>query len=191
MGQPSEPVLALPVRTISRRTRRYRFCQGYLLVILLEIVFAQRVYAQVSTYKVQAVFLYNFTKYINWPQSGTTMVIGVMGNSGVVTELNTTLKDKKTGDKAFEIKQLLTTTEAAKCNIVYLPSGRSKELKDLISAVKGKGVLIVSEEDLAGQGAGISFLQVEEKLRFKINAKVLKEAGFQVSSALLGLAIVI
>ena len=187
----SQSLPTFPVRTNTHGTRLYRLCRNCFLVIFLGVLFAQPGYSQISTYKIQSIFLYNFTKYVNWPQPGNTIVIGVVGDSDLMAELNANLKGKKAGTKTFEIRQLNSTEEAAKCNLVYLPSVRSKELKELMNIVKGKGVLIVTEEDLADQGAGISFLQVEEKLRFKINSKVLKEAGLQASSGLLGLAIVI
>ena len=187
----SQSLPTFPVRTNTHGTRLYRFCRNCFLVVFLGVLFAQPGYSQISTYKIQAIFLYNFTKYVNWPQPGNTIVIGVVGDSDLMVELNTNLKGKKAGTKTFDIRQLKSTEEAAQCNLVYLPSVRSKELKDLMNIVKGKGVLIVTEEDLADQGAGISFLQVEQKLRFKINSKVLKEAGLQASSGLLGLAIVI
>ena len=37
--------------------------------------------------KYQAVFMYNFTRYIEWPTAKQPLVIGVMGNSPVLLEL--------------------------------------------------------------------------------------------------------
>ena len=166
-----------------------RFTFRFILFGSCLIGSAQYSLAQMSAHKGQALFIYNFTKYVKWPNQASNLVIGVLGDSEMLAEMNASLKGKKAGESILEIRKVTSVTEAAQCNLVYVPSSRSKDLENLINAVQEKGVLVVSEEDMADKGASISFLLVESKLRFKINAQTIKKSGLQVSSSLLSLAV--
>ncbi|HYG38531.1 MAG TPA: YfiR family protein [Cytophagales bacterium] len=144
--------------------------------------------AQITTYKGQALFIYNFTKHIKWPSPPIEYTIGVYGNSGLYNELNTSLKGKQINGSAFQIKSIASLSEASQCQIIYLPSSSSHNLKALISKVEKQGVLVITENDLIEEGAGISFLLIDDKIRFKINQAVLSGQGLQVSSGLISLA---
>ena len=47
-----------------------------------------------SVSKYQAVFIYTFTKYLEWPESKPPLIVGVMGNSPVLLELEKSSKAK-------------------------------------------------------------------------------------------------
>ncbi len=131
--------------------------------------------------------MYNFTKYINWQRAaGQGHTIGVWEESEVATELQDNLKNKGN----IVVKMISTAAEAKACEIVYLPKTKSAQLSQLM-ADAGNDVLIVTEEDLAAQGASVSFVQDGSKLRFKINQGALDKAGLQASSSLLSLAILL
>jgi hypothetical protein len=144
-------------------------------------------FGQVSPQKVQSLFIYNFTKHIKWPSTGESFVIGILGKSAITEELSATMKGKTVDGKNIEVKVLSSLGEAGTCQMLYVPSGKSKELIGSIASV-GKEVLVVTESDLMDKGAGISFLTVDEKLKFKINEQVLSKGGLQVTGSLLSLA---
>ncbi|MEM6844750.1 MAG: YfiR family protein [Bacteroidota bacterium] len=143
--------------------------------------------AQISTRKLEAIYLYNFTKYINFPSASSGYVIGVLQEKGVAAELQGNLKNK--GEIA--VKPISSAGEAKDCHIIYVPRSASSQLTALVSELDKAGVLIVTEEDLASQGAPVSFVVDGSKLRFKINQLALKKTGLQASGSLLSLAILI
>ena len=155
-----------------------------LLVASLLFLFAGA-QAQVSTRKLEAIYMYNFTKYINWQHSaGEGHTIGVWQEQDVASELKDNLKNKG----GIEVRVINTAAEAKECEIIYLPKTKSDQLNTL-TATAGNDVLIVTEEDLASKGASVSFVLDGSKLRFKINQGALSKAGLQASSSLLSLAI--
>lgn len=157
------------------------------LFILFSLFFLIEGQAQVSTRKLEAIYMYNFTKYINWQNAGGEgHTIGVWEESEVASELQANLKNKD----GIVVKVIKTAEEAKNCEIVYLPKTKSGKLNELMSAA-GNDVLIVTEEDLASQGASVSFVLDGSKLRFKINQSALSKAGLQASSSLLSLAILL
>ena len=143
--------------------------------------------AQISTRKLEAIYLYNFTKYINFPTATDKFTIGVLQEKGVANELQSNLQSKG----GVEVKSITSISEAGDCHILYVPKAASSQLNDLVSHLNKAGVLIVTEEDLAAEGAPVSFVVDGSKLRFKINKLALEQTGLQASSNLLSLAILV
>jgi len=143
--------------------------------------------AQISTRKLEAIYLYNFTKYINFPSSSDGYTIGVLQEKGVANELKSNLQSKG----GVNVKTISSLDEANDCHIIYVPRSESSQLSGLVSTLDNAEVLIVTEEDLANEGAPISFVVEGSKLRFKINKLALEQTGLKSSSSLLNLAILI
>jgi len=107
-----------------------------------------------------------------------------------MTALSHTLKDKKVAGKPLVLKLLAANDVIDGYQIIYIPEESSLTLGELLELALHKNVLIVTEEDLIKKGAGISFVVQDDKLRFKLNKKILDDAGLVVSEGLLRLAIV-
>lgn len=144
-----------------------------------------------STYEeLQAVYIYNFAKYIQWPAENPVFVIAVYGGeskfSDILVEI---LQNKKIRGHEIQIKNMEKPEEMKLAQIIYVSASGSRELSDILEAVKDHNVLLVTEKDLIKKGAMISFLMVNNKLRFKINKEALDAAGMQASEGLLNLAV--
>jgi hypothetical protein len=159
-----------------------------LITTALILFISLTTFAQVSQQKVQSLFIYNFTKHIKWPSSGDNFVIGVLGKSSILEDLSSTMKGKTVEGKTIEVKVLSSMSEAGACQMLFVPAAKSKELLTSIASV-GKEVLVVTENDMMDQGVGISFLTIDDKLKFKINEQVLSKSGLQVTGSLLSLAV--
>lgn len=167
---------------------------NYLVLFLFPVfaVIGSKAQAQISSYgELQAAYLYNFAKYITWPTETQQFVIGVFGDAGIMGDLEITLKGKKVRGKLILLKKVTDEEELIDCNIVYLSESNSANIELLIAAVKGKSVLIVTEEDLIRKGAAISFVVSDDRLKFKLKRKILSEAGLVASDGLLKLAILL
>jgi len=166
----------------------------YILIVLVPAfsIFGRPAQAQTSSYgELQAAYMYNFAKYISWPDEGQQFVIGVFKDADIMEILEATLKGKKVRGKPIALKKITTAGESLECSIVYLSEMNSGSLSLLTTALVGKSVLLVTEEDLIRKGAAISFVVEDDKLRFKLKKKVLDKAGFVVSEGLLKLAILL
>ena len=75
------------------------------LFIIVLVAFCVSAKAQDEKFK--ALFMYNFTKYIEWPQTKQSgdFVIGVMGNSAIVSELNAIASKKTVGAQNIKVNQ--------------------------------------------------------------------------------------
>lgn len=160
------------------------------LTTLLFAIAGENAFAQISSYEeLQAAYIYNFAKYIKWPEDKSTFIIGVYGGTEIMEFLQKTLEGKKVGTKEIELRVLKKTDPFLDCNIIYVPESESKKISELTAAIAGKSILLVSEEDLIRKGATISFVVEDDRLRFKLKRSALAEAGLSASEGLLKLAI--
>lgn len=145
--------------------------------------------------KIKSVYLYNFTKYVEWPKSYKegNFVIGVLGSkASLVEELNKMASTKKAGNQRFEIKMLSSLTDVGNCHILFIPSENVQSLSDVVGKLKGKSTLIVTEKPgLAKQGAAINFVIQNNKQMFELNKTNAEKYNLFVSSNLSALAIVV
>ncbi len=159
------------------------------------LLFSSESAAQELNYKAYTLFVYNFMKYIEWPEnvSKGDFVLGVMGDSRVSEELIELAKTKKAKGRTIIIKKISSAEEALNCHMVYISSSKSSTIKTLKEKVKGKPVLIVGErEGLAGRGAALSFATLDDDvLKFDINKNVIEQHSLKISSSLLALGIVV
>ncbi len=160
-----------------------------LLFLLYPLVTIQ---AQNEMFK--ALFMYNFTKNVEWPTDMRQgdFVIAVYGDSPVIGELQKVAASKKVGQQNIVIKKVDNAGAIDKCHILYLPTDKSGDFNTVLSKVDGKPILLVTDKDgLAQQGACINYVTVGGKLNFEINKSRFQKQGLQMSSSLANLGIVI
>jgi hypothetical protein len=150
--------------------------------------------ASAQNEKFKALFMYNFTKYIEWPASQRQgdFVIGVLGSSGLTKELETIAGRQKVGTQNIVVKTFASVDAIENCQILYLPSNKSSQIGQVVSKLAGKSVLIISDKDgLALQGAGINYISDGDKLKYEVNKGTIEKKGLTVSNSLLSLGVVV
>jgi hypothetical protein len=150
--------------------------------------------AQTLDYKLASFYVYNFTKYIDWPgdfKSGD-FVIGVYGASPLTDELNKFVAGKHVGARSIVVKMFKSVEEAQGCQILFVPLSASADIKKISEAFKGKPVLLICEkEGLSKKGASISIFLDEDddyKTKFEMNKEYIELGGLIISQTLMHLA---
>lgn len=165
-----------------------------LFVLLFYLGFTALQTASAQNEKFKALFMYNFTKYIEWPSSMRTgdFVIGVLGSSTLTDELKTVAIKQKVGTQNIAVKVFNNVDEINDCHILYLPTSKSNMINSVSSKLSGKPTLIISDkEGLVPQGACINYVLDGDKLKYEVSRANIEKKGLAVSSALLALGIVI
>ncbi len=150
------------------------------------------IYAQNEKFK--ALFMYNFTKYIEWPaiQRQGDFIIGVLGNTALTKELETIAGKQKVGTQNIVVKTFATVDEIDNCSILFIPAGKSSQISLVVSKLGSKSVLIITDKDgLARQGACINYVMDGDKLKYEVNKSNIEKKGLTVSNSLLALGIVV
>lgn len=140
----------------------------------------------------KAVFIYNFTKYIEWDKKiEGDFVIGVLGESPVTKVLAQIAKTSTAKNKNIVVKQFNRPEDISACNILFISKNLPYSLQSILAWVD-KGVLTISEEPgYASKGTMFNFVIMNNKLKFEANLKNIYSAGLKASSQLLKLAVIV
>jgi hypothetical protein len=143
--------------------------------------------------KLKAVFLYNFTRYVDWDiyAGENDFVIGILGPSDITAPLQEIARTSTVNNKRIIIRVFSKPDEITYCHMLFVPQANPYPLTEVLGKLP-KGVLTVSEvEGLAKQGTAFNFVLRHDKLRFEANLKAIDSAGLKAGSQLLKLAIII
>jgi hypothetical protein len=147
---------------------------------------------QTSIPNAQAMFIYNFSRLIEWPanyKSGP-FVIGVLGSCETLTELQNYTANKAVGSQQIMVKKFESAAEIGVCHILFVPFSKTKLLPEITQALGNKSTLIICEKNGAiEQGAAINFVVVADKLKFEVKPSNATSKSINMSSKLSEMAI--
>jgi hypothetical protein len=158
---------------------------------LLLFILTPKVKAQETDYKAYSLYVYNFMKYVDWPENKNEgdFIIVIIGKSKIEKELKTLAGQKKIRGRNIIVKSINSVDEINDCHLLYITKEKSSVIKDLNIKIKDKSILIVGEkEGLARKGAALSFATLDnDELSFDINKRSIEEHKLKISSALIKL----
>jgi len=145
-----------------------------------------------SEYGLKAAFLFNFAKFVEWPQGNSQSFFSVciLGKDPFGPLLDHALSNKRIADRPVVIERLKDKSEARGCQMVFVSSQESTPLAEILENLRGANVLLVGETNgFASSGGTIEFtLDEDNQVRFTINTDAVSRAGLTFSSNLLALA---
>ena len=142
----------------------------------------------------KAVFIYNFTKYIEWPGNdiSDSFEIAIIGESEITIPLKEIAKKKLVNNRKIKIVVYQDVRDINMCHILFISASENKRLHDILQKVKNTNILTISDSmGFAEEGVAFNFVIDDGKLKFEINSNVINKTGLQVSSQLLKLAILV
>ncbi len=169
-----------------------------LIILIFLSLFVSTLTAQISEYRVKAVFLERFTRFTEWPGESaindTTkpFVISVIGKNPFGNLLEETYSSQKILNKNIEIRYISKIDQIEETNILFISKSKQKELSKILSYTKDKPILTVGDtKGFAKKGVMINFYLSSGKLRFEINETAVKESGLSMSYLLLQVALIV
>ncbi len=161
--------------------------------VLAIVCMTQLTMAQEAKY--QSIFIYNFTRYIKWPEpmmSGN-FVIGVLGNSELYDELQKMAGMKKqTQGLDLVIEKYNSIDEIQKCHILFVADDRLHQLSSISEAsVLNTTLLVTDSPGQAQKGSTINFVDVDGRIKFELNQSNAEKRNLKISGALVSLAIIV
>lgn len=143
-------------------------------------------------YDVKAAFLYNFTKFVEWPSDAfadDSFRICVLGED----PFGKSLKDLTGQEAAGRKLQVLVFKEdiarPEDCHVLFVSRSERGRLPSILAAVRSSPVLTVSDTSgFLDNGGIINFILEGSKVRFEINQEAADRAKIKISSKLMQLA---
>lgn len=145
---------------------------------------------QERVYKMKAVFIFNFTRYIDWPEEDKSgpFKITVVGRSRITPFLLRISEKKKVNGRTIEINQLDRISLPIDAHILFIDSSIIRGVGDFTVSPYPHVLIVGDNKGFSRFGAGISFYIEDGKLKFEINRKNIQKADLFISSQLLKLA---
>jgi hypothetical protein len=142
-------------------------------------------------YQVKAVFLFNFTQFVEWPEDAfpsadAPLVIGVLGDDPFGAFLDETVRGETAHDRPLVVERYRRLEEVRNCQLLFVSRSEAGRLTQIFASLNGKGVLTVGDVDeFARQGGMIRLATVAGKIQLRINLEAAKAARLTISSKLL------
>ncbi len=150
-----------------------------------------------TEWDVKAAYLYNFTRFVEWPDRSTTLadtpfLIGVLGRDPFGPVLDDTLAGKTVDGRRIVVRRLGRADEAASVQILFLGPASGRETERALSAARGRPVLTVCDGDgPVRRGVVLTFRIRDGRVRFDVDLRAADEAGLKISSQLLKVALAV
>jgi hypothetical protein len=147
-----------------------------------------------SEYQVKAVFLFNFSHFVDWPDQAfksptEPFTIGVLGADPFGSRLDEAVRGEHIAGHALTVRRFNSIDQLDACQILFIDRSETPQLEQILRALGHRSMLTVSEIDGAAErGVMVEFVTESNRIRLKINVDAAHAAGLPISSKLLRLA---
>jgi hypothetical protein len=142
-----------------------------------------------TQYQVEAAFLLNFTKFVEWPAAAfesptSPIAICILGDDPFGRSLDHLIEGEQVNGRRVTVQRLKRSPAPNMCQVLFLGSAAEGPRMP-----PGAGVLTVGEgEEFLRQGGMIAFVIENRRVRFSVNQSAAERVGLKLSSRLLRVA---
>ena len=150
--------------------------------------------AGLQEYALKSVFLFNFCRFIEWPDSAFSsreepIIIGVIGEDPFGPMLEETVRGEKLRGRSIRVEHYRRPSEIGRCHVLFVPGADVGRFDDVLRAVAGRSVVTVGEtEAFLDRGGMIALTADRNRVRLSINPARLRSENLVASSKLLQIA---
>ncbi len=146
--------------------------------------------------QVKAAFVYNFAKFVEWPETAfeakdEPMVLCIVGKDKVGAALQL-LEQREVQGRQLHISVLSNTKESLKsvhCHILFIASSEETRQEEILAELENSPVLTVADNiEFVKQGGMISLYVEAQRVQFSINQTATHNNGLKLSARMLQLA---
>jgi hypothetical protein len=192
-------VLNYTSHTSFRRAAR-RGTGAITAVVLAALVLSRIAGAQSgepTEYEVKAAFLFNFTKFVEWPASSfedshSPIVLGILGEDPFGDSLARIIAGQKVQGRSLIIRKKHFGDDLRLCHVLFVSSSEREHRAQILGSIPSASVLTVSDmEGFAAAGGVMQFVTQDSRVRFIVNLDAVAQNRLHFSAKLLALAQVI
>jgi hypothetical protein len=154
------------------------------LGLALALAAGGEAHADSLEYAVKAAYLTKFAPFITWPDAAPAVSLCVLGDDPFGGKLEQAAAGVRGSDRPLSVRHV--TAPDPSCQIVFL-GVNDAGAEAALAVLRGKPVVTVTDSDVKSHGV-ISFVIVDNHVRFDIDDAAAAQSGLSISSKLLGLA---
>ena len=150
--------------------------------------------AELDESQVKALFLYNFTRYVSWPEGAfanesAPIVIGVAGATPVLGHLRAVAEADPGEGRPTRVVEYDVTSAPESIHILFVSSRERSRYREHLTRSRGHPVLTVGEHpSFTNAGGMIHFHLRDNRVRMAIRPAAARRENIVLSSQLLRLA---
>jgi hypothetical protein len=174
--------------------RRIRRVSTFLLALSVSLFCSAQTGGVVTPSDVEAAYLYNFAKFVTWPsdagQDPAPFDLCILGEDSFGETLSSMIATETHQGRKLAVRRLPSAATAGNCQILFIGQSEESRLASDLNALQKKPILTVSAlPGFLEHGGMIQFLLQNRKVRFAVNLTAAGQAGLQLSSELLKVAV--
>lgn len=163
-----------------------------LVLFLLAGMSTQLCRAELSELQVKSAYVFNFIKFVEWPEkairTGDKLKLCVVGDDELLASL-AALNGRKAGTNELLVLHAGSNTIWSSCHVLYIGEREQRRLIPIIKSLGSAPVLTISDiPGFAERGGDIGLLYRNNKMLFEVNLASTRRAGLRLSSQMLNLA---
>jgi len=146
--------------------------------------------------QVKVALLHHFAQFTDWPPMAippgkSPFVLGILGRDPFGEEVSL-LAGRRIKGRPVEVRRIYDIEQIFDCQLLFIAPCRRHPLEKILSLLKGRPVLTVSDsEGFAGRGGMIALVPEGGRIRFDINLGAVRRSGLTLSAQLLDLATIV
>ena len=164
----------------------------FLAPLLLCSVQQQRDAEKDTTAILQANYLYNIAKLVEWKDPSMregNFIIGLIGGPNLYQELIKQYATRSIGKQPIEIRKMPRSADVERCHILFVARTELALLPEIYKRMQGKPTMVVTEYAGAlDDGAIVNFVKVDNLLKYELSIGNAQKHGLVVGSTLKNLA---
>jgi len=178
-------------RLPGRKTRLLPLAAAFFLA-LMPAAAAKADSPGLNEQKVKAGLIYNFLKYTDWHAragGSKTLQVCLYGHDPL-NEYLLPLQGHTAQQYPIEVVSLDSLDRATACNLIFVSRAQEDNLDALLGAVRGAGILTVSDISRFSRRGGMIELSVQDdqRIHLYVNKAALSAAGLTLQGRILNLA---
>lgn len=186
-----------------RKNSPFKLRQATFGALLMSVVFvfasgpAKPLYAQAGEYELKAAFLYNFTQFIQWPESAfsapdSPFQLCIVGEDPFGRILDETVTSEFVNRHPIVVRRIQEVENTTACHMIFVAQKTAIPFEAVLQTIGERPVLVVGElPDFAEKGGTIAFHVVNRRIQLAVNLAAARMANLKISSKLLRLSTIV
>jgi YfiR/HmsC-like len=193
-------ILSTAFAAALNRRIRPSFRAGWIIFAVVTCIVSAQLYGQtvrLTTSQVQAGFLINLVKFVEWPDAAFPSVhepltFGIIGSDSLANVLSRAAYGQSIKGRTVVVRKYDYGDDLSRCQVLFVSASEQARVHQILASVLGASVLTVSDAQRFAEAGGVVQITVEEdRVRFSVNREAAARAGLQISAKLLTLSHVI
>jgi YfiR/HmsC-like len=141
---------------------------------------------------IKAGFVFNLTKYVEWPNRGSQLIIGFVGEGPMGASLKALLDGKTSESRVIHVVLSPADEVLDQCDVLYVGYASPKKVHEILERLRTKSVLTVSDsESFPRDGGMVALVRSGQQVQIQINLDTVRDARLRISSRVLNLATIV